>query len=177
MLAVELKIAQLEDINSLETLKEMINEVYWESEQNIWQDVHRRISVQGLKEIIAHQQLIIAKYNGAIAGCIHLEPITDTLYKFKMVSVSPNYKQKGIGGQLVSFAEQTALTYGAQTMQLELLVPIEFEHPDKVILDKWYTKIGYVKQSVHDVDYCHQGLGQFLKTPCNAVVYQKQLIL
>lgn len=172
---VQLKIASKEDIN-LTALINMINAVYRNAEDEIWQEEHLRVSTARLKEIISKQELLIAIVENEIAGCIHLEPVSNNLYKFKMLTANPKYKGIGIGSKLVRFAEEKAINLGASTMQLELLVPTDFIHQDKVFLHNWYSKIGYVKKSVHSVDYCHDGISQFLKVNCEAIVYQKPLI-
>ena len=154
----------------------MINDVYIESEGNIWIDQHQRITPERLVEIIKLGELLLAFKSEEICGCIHLEPMPGKSYKFKMLVANPKYKGKGVGSVLVNFAEQQAKDKGATTMQLELLVPTEFEHPDKIFLNSWYTRIGYKQIGEHDVDFVHQGISQFLKTGCVAKVYQKELI-
>ncbi len=175
-MSVTVKIAAPSDNIDFETLKELINEVYLASEASLWVDNHRRISTEQLIEISHKNELIVAIYNDDVVGCVHLEPIDQDNYKFKMVAVDFKHKRKGIGGKLVTFAENQAIKYGAKKMQLELLVPDEAEHPDKMMLEKWYTSIGYQKEEVQSVDYCHCGLEKFLRTPCKAVVYRKPLI-
>ena len=176
MIDVYLKIASIQDIN-VTALVNMINAVYRTAEDEIWQKEHLRVSAERLTEIIDRKELLIATVNNEIAGCIHLEPMDNTLYKFKMLAANPKYKGTGIGSRLVGFAEDIAKELGAKTMQLELLVPTEFIHQDKVFLHNWYSKIGYLKKSTHSVDYCHDGISQFLKVDCEAIVYQKPLIL
>ena len=173
---IQLKIASHNDIN-ITALVNMINAVYRNAEDDIWQKEHLRVSPERLTEIIDKQELLIAIINNDIAGCIHLEPMNNKHYKFKMLVAHPKYKGIGVGSKLVSFAEETAIILGANTMQLELLVPKKIIHPDKVFLHNWYSKIGYRKISVHSVDYCHDGISQFLKVDCEAIVYQKPLIL
>lgn len=175
MIDVDLKIASQQDSN-ITALVNMINAVYRNAEDDIWQKEHLRVSKERLLEIISKQELLLAYIGNDVAGCIHLEPTDKALYKFKMLAANPKYKGIGIGSKLVQFAEETAISYGAKTMQLELLVPTGFIHQDKVFLHNWYSKIGYVKKSVHSVDYCHDGISQFLKVDCEAIVYQKPLI-
>lgn len=173
---IELKIASSNDNINITALVNMINAVYRKSEHNIWIAEYNRISEALLREIINQQQLLVAQLKNEIIGCIHLEPIDLELYKFKMLAVIPNHKGTGLGSKLVKFAEHTAKSKGVKTMQLELLVPTDFIHPDKVFLHNWYTKIGYKEMATYDVDYVHDGISQFLKTDCKAIVYQKPLI-
>ena len=171
----ELRIATSVDHDKVNFLVEMINKVYEKSESNIWIDNHNRISKNRLIEIIKSKELLLATNGNDICGCIHLEQVNDDIFKFKMLVANPVYNRRGIGSLLVEFAEQKAMDNNAKIMQLELLVPTEFIHDDKVFLDKWYTRIGYNQVEVHDVDYVHQGISQFLKVGCLAKVYHKKL--
>jgi len=172
---IELRIATPQDESHVAFLVQMINEVYQASEGNIWIDNHNRISKERLLEVIKANELLLAVNKNQIYGCIHLEKMNTTHYKFKMLVTNSQFKRQGIGSMLVNYAEQQAVIYGAKTMQLELLVPTDFIHPDKVFLDNWYTKIGYKNTSEHDVDYVHQGISQFLKVDCIAKVYEKKI--
>lgn len=171
-----LHIASKDSVDT-QSLFTMINKVYRNAEDDIWQKNHERISIDRLTEIIEKEELLLAKKGKNIAGCIHLEPVNNGLYKFKMLAANPIFKGMGVGSALVKFAEKTAVERDALKMQLELLVPTEFSHPDKVFLHNWYSRIGYKEISEHSVDYCHEGISKFLKTPCKAVVYQKPLVL
>ena len=155
----------------------MINKVYRKAEDEIWHKNHERISIERLTEIIEKEELLIAKNDKTLVGCIHLEPVSNSLHKFKMLAANPQFKGMGVGSKLIKFAEKTAIERGASKMQLELLIPTEFIHQDKVFLHNWYSRIGYKEISEHSVDYCHEGISKFLKTPCKAVVYQKPLVL
>lgn len=172
---IQLKIVSQLDENQVGFLVNMINEVYQESEGNIWKDDHERITKSRISEIIQKQELLLAVSNDEIFGCIHLEPMNDIMFKFKMVVANPKYKGVGAGSLLVDFAENEARKNGAIKMQLELLVPTQFSHPDKVFLKDWYSRIGYQKVVEYDVDYVHAGLSKLLKIGCLAEIYHKIL--
>ncbi len=163
------------DENQVGFLVEMINAVYKKTEGNIWKTEHVRITQPRLLAIIAKKELLLALAGEEICGCIHLEPMSQTSYKFKMLVANPIFKGKGVGSALVAFAEREAKKEGAKLMQLELLVPTDFKHIDKVFLNNWYTRIGYQKTGVFDVEYLDPGLSKLLKTDCIAQVYQKTL--
>lgn len=167
-------VSQLDE-NQVGFLISMINQVYQESEGDMWKDEHERVTKPRLLEIIEKKELLLAITGNSICGCIHLEPMNKKLFKFKMLVSNPIFKGKGVGSILVSFAESEAKKNGAIKMQLELLVPTKFEHADKVFLKNWYTRIGYHKIAEHDVDYVHEGLSKLLKTGCVAKIYQKEL--
>ena len=163
------------DENQVGFLVSMINQVYLKSESELWKDEHERITKSRLIEIIEKQELLLVVDGDDICGCIHLEPMDESMFRFKMLVANPKFKGKGIGSVLVNFAEDEAKKNGAVKMQLELLVPTEFEHADKVFLNKWYTRIGYHKVEEQSVDAAHDGLSKLLKTGCVAEIYQKVL--
>lgn len=164
------------DENQVGFLISMINTVYQESENELWKDSHERINLSRLLDIIDKGELLLAlNDHEEICGCVHLEPMKFGMAKFKMLVTNPNFKRKGIGSVLVKFAENEARRLGFTKMQLELLVPTEFEHPDKVFLSKWYTSIGYNVVAKQSVDAAHEGLSKLLKTGCVAEIYHKNL--
>lgn len=168
-------IASQLDENQVGFLVQMINAVYLISEADLWKTEHQRITVPKLVEIIKKRELLLAMKDDVICGCIHLEPMDAAQHKFKMLVANPEYKRMGIGAVLVSFAEHEARKKGVSIMQLELLVPTDFELLDKVFLKDWYTRIGYIKTAEHTVDYADAGLSKLLKIGCIAEVYQKAL--
>ncbi len=168
-------IASQLDENQAGFLISMINGVYQDSEGDIWKDDHKRIVQSRLLEIIAKEELLLAVNEDVIYGCIHLVQMDNQMAKLKMLVANPQFKKMGIGSLLVNFTENEARKGGKSKMQLELLVPTEFSHPDKVFLSNRYTRIGYQKVAEHDVDYVHQGLSKLLKTGCRAEIYHKNL--
>ncbi len=168
-------IASQLDENQVGFLVSMINQVYLESEAELWKDEHDRITIPRLIEIIDKRELLLAVNGNSICGCIHLEPMDESMFKFKMLVANPEFKGKGIGSVLVDFAENEARKKDVKKMQLELLVPTEFEHADKIFLNSWYTRIGYEKVAEQSVDAAHEGLSKLLKTGCVAEIYQKVL--
>jgi GNAT superfamily N-acetyltransferase len=168
-------IASQLDENQVGFLVKMINDVYLESEKELWKDEHERTNKQRLLEIIGKGELLLAVEESDICGCIHLEPMSKSMSKFKMLVANPIFKGKGIGSILVDFAESEVRKTGATKMQLELLVPTGFVHPDKVFLSSWYTRIGYEKVAEESVDAAHDGLSKLLKTGCVAEIYHKDL--
>ena len=175
MSEITLRIATEIDESKAEFIADIVNKVYKESEGKIWIDEHTRTSKNRILNTIHAKELILALKNDKFYGCIHLERINETKFRFKMLVANPEYKRTGIGSKLVTYAEQQAKNAGANRMQLELLVPTDFEHNDKIFLTNWYTRIGYQYISEHNVDYVHQGISKLLKTGCVAKVYEKDL--
>ncbi len=163
------------DENQVGFLVKMINDVYDESESNIWLEGHKRTSIEKLKQVVLDRELLLVLSGEEIQGCIHLERIDDQTHRFKMLVANPKFKGSGVGSKLVDFAETQARKKGATKMQLELLVPTEVENNDKVFLHDWYSRIGYKKINEQDVEYIHKGVSVFLKNDCVVKVYEKSL--
>ena len=61
-------------------------------------------------------------------------------------------------------------------MQLELLVPIGWAHPEKERLRGWYTRLGYrVIRSAPFEHVAPAHLASRLAVPCKFLVFRKQL--
>ncbi len=136
MKGINIRFTNLNDAIKTEFLAQMINHVYDVSEGNIWIDSYKRTSKKQLLKLIEKQELILAEKNEEIYGCVWLEKVNNEVYKFKMLVTNPKYLKLGIGTMLIQFVENYAKTSGASKMTLELLVPTQFEHPDKVFLMK-----------------------------------------
>lgn len=55
--------------------------------------------------------------DGGLQGYVVCEPLTDTMH-LENIAVGPNYRGKGIGGQLVKFCEDHAKANGFNTVEL-----------------------------------------------------------
>jgi hypothetical protein len=64
---------------------------------------------------------------------------------------------------------------GVRTMQLDLLVPREWVHPEKDRLRTWYTRLGYriVRTAPFEEMAVHEA--SQLATPCEFLVFRKAL--
>ena len=76
---------------------------------------------------------------------------------------------------LSEVAEDRARQQGLGRMQLELLVPQTWTHPVKEFLRGWYTRIGYAKVRSESLAEAYPALHPFLATPCDFVIYHKNL--
>jgi GNAT superfamily N-acetyltransferase len=92
-----------------------------------------------------------------------------------LVSVIPARWGSGLGRQLVRSAEELARSSGAKTMQLELLVPKEWVHPEKERLCAWYERLGYEVVRVAPFDEIAAHLAPQLATRCEFLVFRMPL--
>jgi GNAT superfamily N-acetyltransferase len=92
-----------------------------------------------------------------------------------MLVAAPEHRGTGIGRTLVAFAEQLNRERGRRAMQLELLLPREWQHPSKEFLKAWYGRIGYRLIRTTTIDDAHPHLAPLLATPCDFAIYEKPL--
>ncbi|MFD0855651.1 GNAT family N-acetyltransferase, partial [Actinomadura adrarensis] len=95
--------------------------------------------------------------------------------EFVMLAADPEHRGRGIGRELVRFAEELSRERGLGTMQLELLVPKTWTHPSKQSLHEWYTRLGYRPVRHGSIEESYPALAPDLATPCDFVIYHKKL--
>ncbi|MGW7383091.1 GNAT family N-acetyltransferase [Streptomyces sp. NPDC054794] len=110
-------------------------------------------------------------------GRVRIQQLDVRVGEVRMLAASPGRRGLGIGRELMRFVERDARQRGLETMQLALLVHREWSHPSKVLLDEWYTRIGYEVTSTGLIDDFRPELAPHLATTCDFVVYRKSLIL
>jgi GNAT superfamily N-acetyltransferase len=92
-----------------------------------------------------------------------------------MLVAHPAQRDTGVGRALVDFAEQRSRDQGRRTMQLELLVPLSWQHPSKEFLKAWYGRRGYRISRTTTLDDVHPHLAPLLATPCDLQIFTKSL--
>jgi GNAT superfamily N-acetyltransferase len=159
-------------------LTALVNRVYAVAEEGLWVDGATRTTPDEMAGLIAAGEIAVARDGGSDGrpvGSVRVQQIDDVTGEFGMLVADPERRGEGLGRDLVGFAEDRFRRRSVPTMQLELLVPREWTHPTKEFLDAWYTRIGYrpVRTGRIDDDYPH--LSPLLATPCDFVIYHKDL--
>ena len=95
--------------------------------------------------------------------------------EFGMLVAAPEHRNSGVGRALLDFAERESRERGLRAIELELLVPRTWSHPDKEFLKAWYGRRGYRLIGSRGVDEAHPHLAPLLATPCEVTVYEKPL--
>lgn len=162
----------------IKVIANLINRVYLFTEKDFWphDGQYQRTSTNEIESFIRKKELIIATKSLEIVGAVHIYHLKENICGFGMLVSSPKYRGIGIGSLLMKSIENWAKTNHNKTIQLELLKPIEYKHPDKEFLTSWYTKLGYKyvsKTLYHDL-YPEQA--SLLKVPCNFEIYQKNIV-
>ncbi len=92
-----------------------------------------------------------------------------------LVSTATDLWGGGVGRRLVRAGEELTGSRGVPAMQLELLVPKEWRHPEKERLRAWYTRLGYRVVRTAPFDQVAAHLAPHLATPCEFLIFCKPL--
>lgn len=154
---------------------DLVNLVYTDAETGLWLDGAARTDPAEVAAIISAGELVAARLDGRLIGCVRVQSIDASTGEFGMLVASPAHRGAGIGRELVAYAERWARSRGLATMQLELLVPQTWTHPVKDSLRRWYTRIGYERVRTGHLAEAYPDLQPQLATPCDFVIYHKPL--
>ena len=133
----------MEDERVVGEITDLINRVYATAEAGLWVDGAARTTTTEIGEMIAADQIALARVDGQIVGSIRIQQLDDGVGEFGMLVADPAHRGKRVGSELIRFAEELSRWRGLTVMQLELLVPRGWSHPTKEYLHAWYTRIGY----------------------------------
>ena len=89
-------------------------------------------SVRGLMQTA---RVAIADVDGAVVACQFFEPKGDHLYLFRL-AVLPAYRQHGIGGALIAYAEEQARAMGLRRTQFSVRLALPRQRA-------YYERLGY----------------------------------
>jgi GNAT superfamily N-acetyltransferase len=156
-------------------ITELTNAVYAVAEAGLWTAGATRTTTDEVVELTRDRQIAVARMNGHIVGCVRVQRLDDDTGELGMLVADPAYRGIGIGRALLLFAERASRDEGVRDMQLELLVPRDWEHPTKVFLNAWYTRLGYRVTRTGAIDEAYPALAPLLATPCDFVIYHRRL--
>ncbi|MEU8637323.1 GNAT family N-acetyltransferase [Amycolatopsis sp. NPDC048633] len=153
----------------------LVNQVYAESDKGLWRGSADRTTTEQVAGFVRAGEIAVAGVDGEVAGSVRVRRLDETTGEFGMLAADPARRGLGLGRDLVTFAERASRDAGCREMQLELLVPREWTHPAKQFLAEWYDRLGYRVTHRTGVaeDYPH--LAPLLATPCDFLVYRKDL--
>jgi GNAT superfamily N-acetyltransferase len=163
------------DNGAVAEVTDLVNRVYAGAEEGLWRDGASRTTLAETERCVRGGEIAVARLNGRIVGSVRVRRLDDGLGEFGMLAAEPAHQGIGIGRRLIGFAERLTRERGLETMQLELLVPKTWTHPNKKLLHEWYTRLGYRIIRVAAVDEHYPALVPLLATPCDFVIYHKNL--
>jgi len=161
----------------LKSLHNIINQSYLNSESDFWKDGYERISIHELKNELNHKNLLVLNSDeGQVSGCVKVDfdPVSN-IGTFSMLCVDDTHRGLGLGNTLVKAAEKVILDLKGVKMGLDLLIPRSYSHPDKEVLKKWYTKLGYQKIGFGKFEDHHPQLVPIMKIECDFERWEKIL--
>ncbi|GAA2591702.1 GNAT family N-acetyltransferase [Winogradskya consettensis] len=161
--------------DDVEALTALVNTVYADGEKGLWRDGAERTTAAEMRGLVDAGEIAVARRAGRVVGQVRIVRLEPGLGEFGMLAAEPSEQGSGIGRQLVQFAEDWARAQGFPTMQCELLVPRDWEHPVKEFLRAWYTRIGYRQVSTGSIDEMFPHLAPLLATECSFLVFHKDL--
>jgi GNAT superfamily N-acetyltransferase len=159
----------------VEELVRIINEAYAVGEAGLWLEGTARTWPGEIADAIRSGGLLAARRDGRLVGCAYVRLLNADTADLGLISTATDRWGSGIGRQLVRTAEELMRSRGATTMQLELLVPKEWVHPEKERLRAWYTRLGYEIVRTATFDQVAPHLAPHLATPCEFLIFRKPL--
>lgn len=168
--------AATSDDGLVSAITDLVNRVYATAEEGLWVEGATRTTIREMAVLIVAGQIAVARMKGRIVGAVRVQQLDAATGEFGMLVADPAHRGKGIGRELVLFAEELSRRRGLGVMQLELLVPREWAHPTKEFLRAWYTRIGYRPVRSGTIDESYPQLAPLLATPCDFVIFCKDLV-
>jgi GNAT superfamily N-acetyltransferase len=166
---------QARDEALVDELVRIINGAYAVGEAGLWQEGATRTDAGEIAEAIRSGGMLAATLEGRLAGCAYVRPLDAGTADLGIVSTAPDRWGSGVGRELVRSAEELMRSRGMTTMQLELLVPKGWIHPEKARLHRWYTRLGYRAVRSAPFEQVAAHLASQLAAPCEFLIFRKRL--
>ncbi|HEY3708885.1 MAG TPA: GNAT family N-acetyltransferase [Amycolatopsis sp.] len=164
-----------EDEGLVGAVTALVNEVYAIAEKGLWAGQADRTTAAEVTGLVRAGEIAVARLGGRIVGSVRIHRLEDGAGEFGLLAAAPDVRGAGIGRALVRFAEQSCHAGKCAEMQLELLVPRGWTHPSKEFLAGWYGRLGYRVVATSTIEQAYPHLAPLLATPCDFLVYRKDL--
>ena len=164
-----------DDAHLVRALSRIVNAAYAVGEAGMWAPGAARVADHELQELVAAAEVVGAWRGSRVVGCVRVHPVGEKTWSFGMLATDPEAQGAGIGRSLVLEAEAVTRAAGARVIQLEMLVPTEHPLESKVALAQWYSRLGYRKVDVRQLQDDYPGLVDKLVLRCEYQIWQKPL--
>lgn len=158
---------------------DMVNAAYERGEKGMWQGDAVRTNIVEMTELLASSKMLLSREQSPsclLVGCVYVnKSFGKHLGELGMLCIADSHLGKGLGLSLVKAAEEYCYSHGCTNMRLELLSPRSYVHEVKDWLDKWYTRLGYVKGQPEDFGAAFPRIQPLLACDCVFTPYIKQL--
>lgn len=159
----------------VEELVRIINGAYAVGEAGLWLEGSTRTGRGEIAAAIRSGGMLTATLEGRLVGCGYVRTLDAGTADLGLLAAAPESWGSGVGRELVRSAEELMRSRGVMTMQLELLVPKGWIHPEKKRLSDWYTRLGYRVVRSAPFEHLAAHLASQLATPCEFLVFHKPL--
>lgn len=159
----------------VDELVRIVNAAYAVGEAGLWVEGTARIGPGEIAEAIRSGGMLAATRQGRLVGCAYVRPLDEGTADLGLISAAPDQWGSGVGGEVVRSAEELMRSRGVTTMQLELLVPKGWAHPEKDRLRSWYTRLGYRVVRSAPFDEVASPPASQLAAPCEFLIFRKAL--
>jgi GNAT superfamily N-acetyltransferase len=159
----------------IDQLVDLVNQAYEIGEAGLWLNDATRTGPTEIGEAIRSGEMLAATSECKLVGCAYLRRLDPTTADLGLLSVAPDQWGHGVGRELVHEAERLMRSDGVTRMQLELLVPKGWVHPEKTRLRAWYSRLGYRVVRSEPFEHIAPHLVSQLRTPCEFLIFQKPL--
>ena len=156
-------------------ITDLINVVYAEAERGLWQQNAARTNLDEVIALTRAGELAIARSDGQLTGVVRIQQLDGDTGEFGMLAADPAFRGRGIGRDLIRYAEDSTRSSGRRYMQLELLVPRTWTLASKEFLAAWYDRLGYRLQRVGQIEEAYPDLAPLLSSPADFRIYRKTL--
>lgn len=156
-------------------ITDLVNRVYADAERGLWRDDATRTTAVEVAALTRANQLVVSDTGGQLTGVICVKHLDADTGEFGMLAAEPAMRGRGIGTDLVGFAEKSMRNDGRRQMQLELLVPREWILDSKEFLSAWYDRLGYRLHRIGRIEEAYPELAPMLCTPADFRIYRKKL--
>lgn len=176
MIRIETASFEQHSQTELSQLYNIVIKGYELTEKEIWGENYVRIFRPEYDALVRKGEVLLAKYNGNIAGGIHYYAISPTTYTFSLLASDFSLGGKGIGTALIKAVEDLAVQAGATHLKMEVLRVKGLDTDFKVRLHHFYESLGYHFTHAEDC-ICKIPLEKYkkLKAPSNFDFYSKAL--
>lgn len=175
---IQIKTASLINHSKLELdeLYEIIIKGYELTEEEVWGPKYVRVFRPEYDRLIEKGEVLIAFYNGKVAGGIHHYSINDQGYTFSLLAVNFSLGGLGIGKALIDEIENIAISKKAKQIKIEVLRVRGVDTIAKLKLAKFYDRLGFKYSHSKDCScLIYQEKYEKLKAPSDFDFYIKQL--
>jgi GNAT superfamily N-acetyltransferase len=167
--------AAAEDTELMAAIAGLVNKVYETSEQGLWTDGAARTGVPEVGGLVRAGEIAVAYLGDRLAGVVRMQRLDAETGEFGMLAADPDLRGRGVGRDLVRWAEDTCRARGLRFMQLELLVPRAWTLASKEFLAAWYDRLGYRLLRVGRIEEAYPHLAPLLATDADFRIYRKPL--